>query len=157
LVHHRMELAETFEAWGHPNIRSTHKTTLMVTREKGLTLRGDCIVAVKAEKGLKDLDPRLKELIRCEDAKVTLTIEAGDSSFIVTGRGHPRLSLNDPVDMVIRKSGYICDRTLMIGADKAACDIPSNFATLLQEGDQRILLTISAETVTQRDETRNVK
>ena len=157
MVHQRMELAETFEAWGHPNIRSTHRTTLMVTREKGLTLRGDCIVAVKAGKGLKGLDPRLKELIRCEDAKVTLTIEARDSSFIVTGRGHPRLSLNDPVDMVIRKSGYICDRTLMIGADKAACDIPSNFATLLQKGDQRILLTISAETVTQTEETRNVK
>jgi len=152
-----MDTKETFEAGGHPNVRSTHKTTLMVTRDEELTTRGDCVVAVRAGKGLKDLDPSLKELIRREDAKVTLTIEAGDSSFIVTGRGHPRLSLNDPVDMVIRKSGYICDRTLMIRADKAACDIPSNFVRLLQEGDRRILLTISAEHVTQREETRNVK
>ena len=152
-----MDAKETFEAGGHPNVRSTHKTTLMVTRDEELTTRGDCVVAVRAGKGLKDLDPSLKELIRREDAKVTLTIEAGDSSFIVTGRGHPGLSLNDPVDMVIRKSGYICDRTLMIRADKAACDIPSNFARFLQEGDRRILLTISAEHVTQREETRNVK
>ena len=139
-----MEIVETFEAWGHPNIRSTHRTTLMVTRDEGLTTRGDCIVAVKAGKGLKDLEPRLKELIRSEEAKVALTIEAGDSSFTVTGRGHPRLSLNDPVDIVVRKSGYICNRTLMIGADKAACDIPGSFAKLLQEGDRRIVLVISA-------------
>jgi len=152
-----MDAKETFEAWGHPNVRSTHKTTLMVTRDEELTTRGDCVVAVRAEKGTKDLDPRLKELIRNSETRVTLTIEARDSIFMVTGRGHPRLSLNDPVDMVIRKSGYICDRTLMIQADKAACDIPSNFARFLQEGDRRILLTISAEHVTQREETRIVK
>jgi hypothetical protein len=152
-----MELSKTFEAWGHPNIRSTHRSTLMVTREEGLTTKGDCIVAVKGGIGLKGLDPSLKALIRNEDAKVTLTIEAGGSSFIVTGRGDPRLSLNDPVDMVIRKSSYICDRTLMIGADKAACEIPSYFTRLLKEGNRRLLLTISAEYVTQRDETRNIK
>ena len=147
-----MDAKETFEARGHPNVRSTHKTTLMVTRDEELTARGDCIVAVRAEKGTKDLDPKLKELIRNSETKVTLTMEAGDSSFIVTGSGHPRLSLSDPLDMVIRKSGYVCDRTLMIGGDKAACDIPSSFVRLLKEGDQRILLTISAERVTQREE-----
>jgi hypothetical protein len=152
-----MKLAETFEAWGHPNIRSTHRTTLMVTREEGLTYQGDCIVAVKAGKGLKDLDPSLRELIRNEETKVTLTIEGGDSSFHVAGRGHSQLSLNDPVDMVIRKSSYICDRTLMIGADKAACDIPRGFVELLREGDWRLHLTIRAELVTQMNGIRKDK
>jgi len=113
-----MELAETFDAWGHPNIRSTHRTTLMVTRDEKLTARGDCIVSVRAEKGLKDLAPRLKDLIRNSETKITFTVEAGGSSFNVVGWGHPRLSLSDSKDMVIRKSGYTCGRTLMIGADR---------------------------------------
>ena len=150
MVHHRMELAETFEAWGHPNIRSTHRTTLMVTRDEELTARGHCIVAVRAVKGLKDLDPRLKDLIRNSKTRVTFTMEAGDSSFNVVGWGHPRLSLSDQKDMVIRKSGYTCGRTLMIWADKAACDIPLAFVNLLQDVEQRIRLTIQAEFVTQK-------
>jgi hypothetical protein len=145
-----MELAETFEAWGHSNVRSTHRTTLMVTRDEGLTARGDCIVAVRAEKGLKNLDPRLKDLIRNSETRVTFTMEARGSSFNVVGWGHPRLSLSDSKDMVIRKSGYTCDRTLMIRADKAACDIPIAFVKLLQDVEQRVRLTIQAEFVTQK-------
>jgi len=146
-----MDAKETFEVWGHPNVRSTHKTTLMVTRDEDLTLRGDCVVAVRAEKGAKDLDPRLKELIRNSETRVTLTMEAGDSSLNVVGWGHSRLSLSDPLDMVIRKSGYTCGRTLMIQADKVACDIPIAFVKLLQDVDQRVLLTIHAEIVTQKE------
>jgi len=145
-----MDAKETFEARGHPNVRSTHKTTLMVTRDEELTTRGDCVVAVRAEKGAKDLDPRLKELIRNSETRITFTMEARDSSLNVVGWGHPRLSLSDPLDMVIRKSGYTCGRTLMIRADKAACDIPIAFINLLQDVDQRVHLTIYAEIVTQK-------
>ncbi len=150
MVHHRMELAETFKAWGQSNVRSTHRTTLMVTRDEELTARGNCIVAVRAEKGPKDLDPRLKDLIRNSETRVTFTMEAGGSSFNVVGWGDPRLSLSDPKDIVIRKSGYTCGRTLMIGADKAACDIPLAFVKLLQDVEQRVRLTIQAEFVTQK-------
>ena len=146
-----MDAEETFEARGHSNVRSTHKTTLMVTRDEELTIRGDCVVAVRAEKGPKNLDPKLKELIRNSETKVTLTMKVGDSSLNVVGWGHPRLSLSDPLDMVIRKSGYTCGRTLMIRADKAACDIPFAFIKLLQDVDQRIHMTIHAEIVTQKD------
>ena len=31
--------------------------------------------------------------------------------------------MSHPTDMVVRKSGYICGRTLAINADKAACDL----------------------------------
>ena len=147
-----MDAKETFEAWGHPNVRSTHKTTLMVTRDEELTARGDCVVAVRAEKGAKDLDPRLKELITNSETRITLTMEAGDSSLNVVGWGHPRLSLSDPLDMVIRKSGYTCGRTLMIRADKVACDIPIAFVKLLQDVDQRVQLTIHAKIVTQQEQ-----
>jgi len=139
-----MPLRETFKARGHPNVRSTHKTTLMTTTDGHLSTRGDCIVAIRAEKGLRDLNPRIKEAIRREGSTVRLLIETEGRTFTVEGKGDPRLTLNHPSDMVIRKSGYICDRTLMIMADKAACDIDNSMIELLRKENCQISLTIEA-------------
>jgi len=139
-----MEASETFRAWGHPNIRSRHRTTLMTTRDAGLTTRGDCIIAVRAEKGLSDLDPRLKALIRNGDARVTFTMEVDGTQFEAKGKGDSRLTLAHPHDIVIRKSSYTCDRTLMILADKAACDIPESLVEKLKAQDKQIKITITA-------------
>ena len=139
-----MPIRETFMAWGHPNVRSTHRTTLMTTTDDHLSTRGDCIVAVSAKKGVRDLDPRTKEAIRSEGSKVRLLIETGGKTFSVEGKGDPRLTLSHPSDMVIRKSNYICDRTLMIMADKAACDIEKSMIELLRKENCQISLTIEA-------------
>ncbi len=146
-----VKLKEAFKALGHHNIRASHETTVMVTRDKELTTRGDCIVAVAAEKGLSDLDPDLKEAARSRESKITLTIEAGGREFKVTGRGDPRLTLTDPRDMVARKSGYICRRTLMVGADKAACDMDEALVELLREGEGVVNVTLTVESVTQME------
>lgn len=129
-----MRFVESFNAWGHPHIRARHRTTLMVTRDRELTPRGDCVVAVASEKGLFDLDPEVREAARDERARITLTLEAGDQVFTVSGWGHPRLTLSHPRDMVIRRSRYICPRTLMIRADRAACDVPDEVVRTLQIG-----------------------
>jgi hypothetical protein len=139
-----LEASETFRAWGHPNVRSRHRTTLMTTRDNGLTTRGDCIIAVRAEKGLGDLDPGLKALIRNGGARVTFTIEVDGTEFEVRGRGDPRLTLTHPHDIVIRKSRYTCDRTLMILADKAACDIPDSLVERLKSENNQVKITITA-------------
>ena len=139
-----MPLRETFRARGHPNVRSTHKTTLMTTTDDHLSTRGDCIVAVSAGKGLRDLDPRIKEAIMREGSTVRLLIETEGKTFTVQGFGDPRLTLSHPSDMVIRKSSYICDRTLMIRADKAACDIDNSMIERLRKENCQISLTIEA-------------
>jgi len=139
-----MPLRETFKARGHPNVRSTHGTTLMTTTDDHLSTRGDCIVAVSAEKGLRDLDPRIKDAIRRRGSTVRLIIETEGKTFTVEGFGDPRLTLSHPSDMVIRKSSYICDRTLMIRADKAACDIDNSMIELLRKENCQISLTIEA-------------
>jgi hypothetical protein len=138
-----MKASETFSAWGHPNVRSRHRTTLMTTRDAGLTTRGDCIVAVRAEKGLSDLDPRLKALIRNGDARITFTIKVDSVEFEARGRGDPRLTLTHPNDIVLRKSSYTCDRTLMILADKAACDIPQSLVEKLKSEKKQVEITIT--------------
>ena len=137
-----MQLRETFKAWGHPNITASHRTTLMVTREPDVTLRGDCIVAVAAEKGLRDLDRRVKEAMRSRDAGIRLILQADGLTFQVSGRGDPRLTLSHPTDLVTRRSSYVCDRTLMIGADKAANDIEPRLVRMLQRREQVVNITL---------------
>jgi len=140
-----MRLTDAFRARGHPNITASHRTTLMITRDPELTPRGDCIVAVAAEKGLRDLDPRMKEVMRSHDARIRLILEMGGAVFEVTGRGDPGLTLSHPADMVARKSGYICDRTLMVGADRAACDLDPSLVRLLQNRGQVVNITLIVE------------
>lgn len=144
-----MPIKDVFKAWGHPNIRPRHKTTLMVTKDTELTHHGDCVVSVQAEKGLKDLDSQLKETIRNSNAMVRLVIEVEGNTFEISGRGDQRLSLSHPTDIVVRKSSYICNRTLMIHADRAACDLDKAIVKLLQNREQVVNITISVEIVTQ--------
>ena len=42
------------------------------------------------------------------------------------GFGHENLTLTHPTDIVCRTSDYVCPRTLMINADKAARDLDSD-------------------------------
>ncbi len=140
-----MQLRETFRARGHPNIKASHRTTLMVTREPELTPRGNCIVAIAAEKGLKDLDPKVKATIRSRDARIRLILEVSGLVFEVSGRGDPRLTLSHPTDMIARRSSYICDRTLLVGADKAACGLQSPLLRLLKNREQVVKITLMVE------------
>ena len=78
-----MMLSTSFKAQGHPDILSTHRTTLMTTKDKHLTKRGDCIVAVNAEKALLDLDDDIKEVARSGETVISLKLEAGGEEFTV--------------------------------------------------------------------------
>jgi hypothetical protein len=116
----------------------------MITKDENLTKRGDCVVAVKAEKGLSDLSVQLKKIIKKEKAKIIFMLETGGQKLKVNGFGHPDLSLSDPKDIVVRKSSYICDRTLMINANISASDVPPNLVELLQSSENEIVVTIKA-------------
>ena len=117
---------------GHRNVRSTHGMTIEITRERRLTPRGDCIVGVGAAAGCLGLPPGLKERLRAPGAAVTVLIRAGGREFAVRGRGHPGLILTHPDDIVIRRSGYICPRTLAVGCDKAADLLPREMVESLR-------------------------
>ena len=135
-----------FKAKGHPNIRSKHKTTLMTTVEPHLTPRGDCIIAVGAETGLAQLPEAIKEAARNPETLITFTLRAGNHVFETTGRGDPELEYTDKIDMVARKSSYTCGRTLMIGCDKAALDIPEDFVEVLKDPETVITVQLTYET-----------
>lgn len=132
----------TFYAWGDPLITATHRTTLEVTKEELRSKRGDCVVATRSEIGLRELPEEFKSAAKIEDARISLLIEVGGLSEEVQGRGHPSLSFESDREMVVRKSGYVCGRTLMIYADKAAADLSRDVVAKLREKDAKVRLTL---------------
>ena len=136
------EMREIIFGYGHENIRATHKTTLEFTKDTHLSKKGDCIVAVAADKALADLNPEFKENLRKPHAKLTILIEAGGIAEQVNAHGSPQLFLTHPTDMVIRKSDYMCSRTLAIHADKAAQDLSRELVEKLKKPQQKVKITL---------------
>lgn len=144
-----MKITEVIHARGHENIQAIHKTTLEITREKALTKRGDCVVAVAATKGAVDLHPRFKEAAKKEGAQIAITIETDGLKEVVNARGSPQLLFRHPTDLVVRKSDYICDRTIAIRADKAALNISRKIVEKLRDPYQRVRITLTVEGVSE--------
>jgi hypothetical protein len=149
-----VELAKNVEiisAFGHELVRSTHGTTFEVTKDRTLTTRGDCIIGVKANKGATGLSKDYKMLARRADADITVTIEADGIVETVRAKGDPRLTFTDPEDIVVRKSSYICARTIAVKADKAAADLSRELIRKLKNPDQKVTVTLTVETRQMRE------
>jgi hypothetical protein len=139
---HTSKVREVVFGCGHENILATHKTTLEFTKDAHLSKKGDCIVTVATDKALADLSAEFKETLRKPHAKLTVSIEVGTLIEQVNAYCSPKLILNHPTDMVIRKSDYICNRTLAIYADKAAQDLPRDFVEKLKNSKQKVKITL---------------
>jgi len=130
---------------GHKNIRSNHQKTIEITKESHLTPRGDCIVGVNATSSCADLPLELKEKLKNPDSKINFSIRVGDHEFLLEGRGHPELILSHAEDIVIRKSDFICPRTLAIKCDKASDLLPRDMVALLQDPKIKGVFSISVD------------
>jgi hypothetical protein len=119
--------------------------TFEITTHSHLTKRGDCILAVKANRSLRDLSPNFKQLCKNAGTLIVLEIEAGGISESIIGRGSPVLRLDHPSEIVGRKSTYISDRTLMIQADKSACDLSRELVRELKSPTALVQIRLIAE------------
>jgi hypothetical protein len=140
-----MSFSVKFSARGHPNVKSTHKTTFMTTTEDELSTRGDCVIVVGARMGLKDMPAEAKRLARAEETRITFRLAVGDMVFEAQGHGHPHLEYTDPIDMVARRSSFTCGRTLMIGSDKTSVDISKAVVEALKNPDAIVQIEILYE------------
>jgi len=143
-----MKATEIIYARGHGNIQSNNRTTFEITKETFLTKRGDCIIAVGASKGSADLNPKFKKAAQNERARMKITIEAGGEVEAVNAWGSPQLSFSHPTDLVVRKSNYVCGRTLAIRADKAAKNLSKKLVEKLRNPNQRVKITLTVESAT---------
>jgi len=140
-----MRVVEEVEAWGHPNIVGTHRTTFEFTTERNLTRRGDCVLAVNASKGAADLSDAFTNVAQRDGAIITVMVRVGAVADVAKGYGSPHLTFTHPTDLVARKSGFTCGRTLMIRADKAAADFSRRLIHRLTDPQRKALVTLVAE------------
>ncbi|MEJ5292392.1 MAG: DUF371 domain-containing protein [Candidatus Methanosuratincola sp.] len=135
----------TFYAEGDQKITAKHSTTLEITKEEVKTRKGDCIVAAKATLSLAELPEEMKQALRRDDTAVELWIESDGISDVVRGRGSARLTLESKSEMVVRKSGYVCGRTLMVNSDKSASELRRDLVERIARDGSKIKLTIEVK------------
>ena len=131
--------------FGHPNIRSLHAKTIEITKDEHLTPRGDCIIGVKADKACADLDESFKHRLKSNLSVIKIEIMVGDESFIISGRGDERLSMLNSNDIVIRKTNFVCPRTMSVLCDKASSDVPRKLVRILQDQQTKGIFRITLE------------
>lgn len=115
----------SFNIKGHPNTKATHKNTLEFTKDRDLSLKGDCIVGVDSDFELEKLIPFL--------AKNKLILQIVHDNIILDEIIFiPNKSFCDGHEIVIRKSDFISDRTFGVRCDKAAIDLNPKIVSLLK-------------------------
>ena len=134
-----MTMYEEIRFYGHKNVRALHRNTLEITKDEHISVRGDCIIGVRADKACMDIDDRLKDMLR-RSAKLMIRIIVGNSEWCIGCRGDPRLILTDERSMVIRRSDYVCPRTLAVRCDAAASDMPRDMVDMLKQGSQGLMI-----------------
>ena len=117
---------------GHCNILSLHKKTIEITKDSHLTINGDCIIGVNANLACIDLPEKFKKKVQNSNSEIIFTIKVGPHSFTIHGKGSEKLTLKHKNDIVLRKSAFVCSRTLAINCDMASDDIPRKIVKELQ-------------------------
>ena len=120
------------------------KSTFEITKDKDLSLSGDCIIGLDIDKSMEDFPKEFKEKLANDDTKVTVELKTPNASDEIEGYGHHDLTLSHLTDIVCRKSTFVCSRTLMIKSNKAAIDLNRDLITDLANGESmevNIILT----------------
>ena len=138
-------LTEEIQFCGHKNIRSLHTRTIEITKDPNLTLNGDCIIGVSATKSCSDLTSAMKNKIRRNRSIVEIDLIVEPFSIKIHGIGNDNLLLTHLHDIVLRKSNFICDRTLCLSCNVSAIQIPRKMIDLLKDHSKQGLLVIGVE------------
>lgn len=117
---------------GHSNIRCLHNKTIEITKAVSVSTRGDCIAGVSASKACNDFDKEFKARFSESGRRVNLEIKVDEQIFRMHGFTDQRLTLSHQHDIVIRRSNYVCPRTLCVLCNKASFDIPREVVLKLQ-------------------------
>ena len=137
-------MKEVLQGHGHEHVSAEHASTFELTSDDYLTPAGDCILGIEADRAPADFDSAFVEACQSTDATITMTFEAGGQETTVTGRGHPDLTFESDRSAVGRTSDYVDDRTVMVGADRAATGFDRDLVTALADGAE-LTVTFAVE------------
>jgi len=133
---------EVIEAYGNEAITATDTTSLSISKFQKVKKGDTTIIGIRATKGCTSLDKNLKNALKTA-RKVTITIEAGGESDVVTAFGSPALKLTDTNEIFIRKGDFIDGKTLAILSGKAAADLKESLKKKLKtSGKIRMTLEV---------------
>ena len=130
-----------FHACGHPNILGAHKTTLEFTKDREVTLEGDCIIGVNADFELEKIRNFIKNSI---NKKITITIQAISKlkKLQETVLAELNPNFNDETEFVIRKADFVSERTFATSSNRAAFELNRDLMNYLKEKKNRIAIII---------------
>jgi hypothetical protein len=94
---------------------------------------------------LNDFSGTFKDLIRRDSSRVMLSLEVCGLKEEIMGNGDHRLTLTSEEEIVCRKSNFICERTLMVKANKAAKDIDRRIIEALRDGQREVQVKVIVE------------
>ncbi|MCS7111105.1 MAG: DUF371 domain-containing protein [Sulfolobales archaeon] len=134
--------AEKLEARGHRAIRALHPTTFELTKDSDVSERGDCIIGVKLDRGLKEFDDRFKEALKRSSSIVVILLQVDDLKEVVLARGNNELILEDDRRIVVRKSRFIGPETLAVESNKASRDLDRDIVKRLQDPESILQATV---------------
>jgi uncharacterized protein len=138
-------LTEEIQFYGHKNIRSLHPRTIEVTKDPHLTPRGDCIIGVNANKSCSDLNSNIKNKIKSNHTFIGMELIVEPLKIIIHGFGNDNLLLTNDHDIVLRRSNFICNRTLCLNCNLSAIHIPRKMVELLRDPSKQGLLLLNVE------------
>ena len=128
-----------FHAYGHLNILATHKTTLEFTKDSELSLKGDCIVGVKAD---FDLDEIKKIIDKSKNKKIEILIKTDDKKIQEGIEAELNPNFDDNNEIVIRKTDFASQRTLAVRSNKAAFELKMELIDYLKQKNRIIVAII---------------
>jgi len=131
-----------FTAYGHQNVLGTHRSTLEITMEPDLTLRGDCIIGIRANQSAITIREKIIDLLKLPTSHVVTRFSAGGFNDEVRGFGSSKIDLSSGKSLVWRKSSYVDSRTIAIRCDKAARDLNRGLIKFLQDPNSVLQVVI---------------
>jgi len=132
-----------FTAYGHENVLSEHPRTLEFTKDKHLTKRGDCIVAVNANYEISDI----KKLNLTDGDKIKIIIKcktADDKENIVEDciEAEYNNGFTNNHEMVVRITNFKDQRTFAINANKSSLQLKRKMIDFLKNPKNKIEVEI---------------
>ncbi|MCS7104579.1 MAG: DUF371 domain-containing protein [Thermofilaceae archaeon] len=127
-----MIVVDRVKAVGHPLIKATHTSTFEVTRESTLTVKGDCIIAVNADKGAAHLSDHFKRLAANDDTRILIFLISHELVEIIRAQGSVQMTFTDERSLVVRRSRFVDGRTVAVRSEKAAADLDRTLVRQLQ-------------------------
>lgn len=118
-----------FLAWGHKNILATHKSTFEFTKDKEVSLKGNCIIGVRANFVLRELKDFINQLWS-EKIKIIIKV----NNYVEEVVAYVNKEFWNSKTMVVRKSDFVDKRTLAVKANKAAVDLDRKIVSNLRKG-----------------------